>query len=78
MKRGSYEWYLYHDKQNEEPVIPLLLLSAFLLICKGGILTIIFIWTIYFCWASKNNERLNHDPEILRERESFKKIRNIK
>lgn len=76
MKYGSHEWYLYHNRKNEDPIIPLIVLSCFLLICKEGIPTIILIWTVYFIWASKNNRELDRDPEILYRRqccEEFKK-----
>lgn len=73
---GSKEWYLYHAWENEKPVIPLILLSCFLLICRGGELIIFLVWWKYFSWAHNNNKKLNCDPEILRQREAMKKYRN--
>lgn len=68
MKRGSSEWYLYHHIKNEEPIIPLIVLSCFLAICHGGIFIIILIWAYYFSWAKANNEKLNNDPYIQQQR----------
>ena len=76
MKYGSHEWYLYHAIENEGPVLPLIMLSAFLLICKGGIIAITIIWILYFSWAHDNNEKLNHDPKILEARKTYINIRN--
>lgn len=74
IKYGTHEWYLYHHIRNEDPIIPLILLSCFLVICYQGIPTIIFIWTIYFLWAKKNNNELNHDPEVLKSRVTYMNI----
>ena len=71
IKYGTREWYLYHHIKNEDPIIPLVVLSCFLVICKGGIPTIIVIWIIYFKWASNNNRMLDNDPEILRSRQVY-------
>ncbi len=76
MKYGSDEWYLYHNKMNEEPIIPLIVLSCFLAFIKSGILWIIIVWYLYFKWASKNNEELNNDPEIIERRLIYIKLRN--
>ena len=75
IKYGTREWYLYHHVKNEEPVIPLILISCFLFICKGGIFNVIVVWIWYATWAHKNNDMLNNDPEVLRERESYKKYK---
>lgn len=71
---GSEEWYLYHHFKNEKPVFPLILLSIFLLICRGGQLWIIIIWIYYFSWASKNNRELDNDLEVLKDREGWRRI----
>jgi len=68
---GSREWRLYHDPDNEKPVIPLILLSCFLFICKGGILLIILVWVWYFSWAHKNNKKLDNDPKVLESRRTL-------
>lgn len=73
---GSSEWYLYHDYDNEKPIIPLILLSCFLFICKGGIIWLGLIWGKYFIWAHENNEKLNKDPEILEKRRIWIESRN--
>ena len=70
IKYGTPEWYLYHHYKNEAPVVPLILLSCFLFICKGGLVWIMLVWGIYFSWASKNNIELDNDPEVLRKRQS--------
>ena len=75
MKYGDDEWYLYHHIDNEKPIIPLVLLSLFLFICKGGIFLIILIWYIYFAWADNNNEKLNRDPNVLKRRELINKAK---
>ena len=75
IKYGTHEWYLYHNRKNEDPIIPLILLSCFLFICKGGIATIILIWAYYFHWAHENNEELNRDPEILLSRKYCKEFK---
>lgn len=69
MKYGDNEWYLYHHINNEKPIIPLVLLSLFLIFCYGGIFWIILIWYIYFAWANNNNEKLNNDPNVLKRRQ---------
>lgn len=68
MKRGDREWYLYHHIDNEKPIIPLILLSCFLFICHNGIVWISITWICYFTWASKNNRKLDNDPEIQQAR----------
>jgi hypothetical protein len=75
IERGSREWYLYHHYKNEEPVIPLIALSCFFLICKGGMLMILLVWGFYFNWASDNNKELDNDPEVLKSREAYKRAR---
>ena len=72
IKYGTFEWYLYHDRSNEDPIIPLVLVSAFLSICNGGFLCIIIIWCFYFSWAHKNNVALDKDPYILGYRKAFR------
>jgi hypothetical protein len=74
IKRGSHEWYLYHHYKNEEPVIPLIALSCFFLICRGGTLMLLITWGLYFSWASSNNKDLDNDPEILKKREACKSV----
>ena len=71
---GSPEWYLYHHYKNEEPIIPLIVLSCFFLICSGGFLWLLITWGWYFSWASKNNRELDNDPDVLYHRESWKKL----
>lgn len=78
MKYGSYEWYLYHDRKNETPVLYLILLSVFLLFCHDGIASMIVIWIIYFVWAKNNNDKLNENPQIIKEREIWQKSREQK
>ena len=75
MKYGTNEWYLYHDKKNEEPVIPLIVISFFVFFIKLGILWVIFIWCCYFKWASENNKKLDNDPEIRERRWIYIKLR---
>lgn len=72
IKYGTFEWYLYHDRGNEDFIIPLVLVSAFLFICKGGIVCIGLVWTLYFLWAHKNNLELSKDPEVLAYRRAFR------
>jgi hypothetical protein len=74
IKRGSYEWYLYHHIKNEEPIIPLIVLSCFFLICNGGFIMLLLAWGFYFNWASNNNKELDNDPEILKKREKCKSM----
>lgn len=75
MKYGDEEWYLYHHIDNEKPIIPLVLLSLFLFICKNGIGLIIIIWWIYSIWAENNNKKLNNDPNVLRRRKYIKEAK---
>lgn len=78
MKYGSYEWYLYHARENEDPIVPMILATLFLLICKGGIVIIVCMWGYYFSWAHNNNEKLNHDPDILRKRRIWREAREAR
>ena len=77
MKFRSDEWYLYHYFRNEDPLIPLILWSCFLLICKPGIMIsgLFLTWYFYFSWCKKNNEKLNHDPDVLKARQAYKELR---
>lgn len=77
IERGSREWYLYHHFDNEKPIIPLIVLSCFFLICNGGTLMLLITWGFYFAWASANNQKLDNDPEILKQRESCKLAHEI-
>ena len=76
MEYGTYEWYLYHDKKNEEPVIPLIIISFFVFFIKLGIFYVMLIWTMYFLWARENNRKLDNDPEIIEQRMIYNKLRN--
>jgi hypothetical protein len=75
MKYGSNEWYLYHDKKNEEPVIPLIVISFFVFFIKLGVFYVILIWVMYFSWAKENNKKLDNDPEIIKHRMIYDKLR---
>lgn len=65
---------LYHSYKNENALPYVIIGSILLLFCKGGIPCIIALWLWYASYCSKNNEALNNDPEILRDREICKKL----
>ena len=74
IKRGDYGWYYYHAIENETPIIPLIVLSCFFLICRGGGLLILIAWGWYFIWAHNNNKRLDNNPEIIESRKFLREL----
>lgn len=70
LKHVTGEWYLWHHIKNEDALIPVIISSFLTLFCKGGgEIVSICIWVWYFYHCAQNNEKLNNDPEIVRERE---------
>ena len=73
-ERGSYNWYLYHSFKNENALLPVIVASFLLFFIHNGIVFIIFLWIWYFDYCKRNNDALNKDPKILREREIAIKV----
>lgn len=69
---GSKEWYLYHAKQNINPLGTLIFINVFLFLFKGGIPVLLMMWLFYFIWCQMNNEALNKDPMIILKREEYR------
>ena len=76
MKYGTDEWYLYHNKDNEKPIIPLIVISCMVFFIKLGIFWVAFIWWCYYLWAKSNNKKLDNDPEVIERRWIYIKLRN--
>lgn len=68
-ERGSDDWYLYHSFKNENALLPVIVFSILLLFIHNGIVFSIGLWICYFDYCKRNNDALNKDPKILKERE---------
>lgn len=74
LKHVTGEWYLYHHIKNENAMLPVIVGSFLTLFLKGGgPIMSIGIWVWYSLYCHSNNEILNNDPEILKERELWMK-----
>lgn len=74
MKHITGEWYLYHSIENENALIPVIVGSFLTLFLKQGIIISVCIWIWYAMYCSKNNQDLNNNPSVLKEREAWMKI----
>lgn len=68
-------YYTYHSKKNKEPLPLVLTLTVFASILNKRIEWWIVIWVSYFLYTVYNNNKLQNDPENLKERELLLKIR---
>lgn len=78
MKQSTGEWYLYHHINNENALLPVIVISFLTLFLHGGILISMFVWVMYILYCVANNNALNNDPVILKDREAWKKIHQEK
>lgn len=65
---------LYHSYKNENALPWVIIGTALLFFCNGGIPCIIVLWLWYSSYCKKNNEALNKDPGVLRDREIVRKL----
>lgn len=74
---NDYERYkrrLYHSYKNEN-ALPWVIIGSFILIfINNGIPCAIALWFWYICYCAKNNEALNRDPDVLKDREIVRQI----
>lgn len=59
----------YHDPKNKEMLPIVVFFSLIAIIFKAALLYELIIWGIYYSYCQSNNEKLNKDPNNLRERE---------
>ena len=59
----------YHDKRNKEVLPIVLVFSVIAIIFKNPLFWEILIWGFYWVYCSNNNEKLNKDPQNLKNRE---------
>ena len=78
MKKNTREWYLYHHFNNENALLPVVIISFLTLFLHGGIIISVFVWLMYAFYCVANNSSLNTNPQILQEREAWKKIHEEK
>lgn len=78
MKHITGEWYLYHAMENENTLIPVIIISFLTLFLYDGIIISLGIWIWYAMYCSKNNNALNNNPRVLKEREAWMKIHREK
>lgn len=67
--KQTREWYLWHNIKNENALLPVIVISCLVIFLHNGILYSACIWLWYANYCSNNNEKLNRDPKILKERE---------
>lgn len=76
VKRNDPDWYLYHHIKNEDALIPVIIASFLSFFCNGGgWLVSICIWIWYFMYCHKNNNKLDNDPYIIKERQAYIELR---
>ena len=80
IKPGSYDYYLYHNRDNENSILWFIVLTPIFFLFSGGdsmfvsVLYVIGLWIAYFIMCFVNNEKMNMDPEIIKNREILFKI----
>ena len=67
--KQSREWYLWHSIKNENALLPVIVISFFAFFMYNGWLISLCIWIWFAIYCKNNNEKLNNNQEILRERE---------
>lgn len=79
IKPRSYDYYLYHNKENENSILWFIVLTPIFFLFSGGsmvvsVLYVIGLWVAYAVMCYVNNEKMNMDAEILKKREILFKI----
>jgi len=77
-QRKFYEkhtYHLYHAYKNSEALLYFIPLTPIAFLIFGGHLGVIGLWGIYIFYCIYNNEKLNNDPNILKERESWENFK---
>ena len=69
MLKQTGEWYLWHHYKNENALLYVIVGSFLAFFMHSGWIISLFIWIIYGIYCTKNNQNLNNNPEILRDRE---------
>lgn len=75
IKKGDYDYYLYHSIKNENALIPVIVFSFLVFFVRNGWLISLCIWIWYFNYCNKNNRELDNNPIILKKREAAKRQR---
>ena len=78
MKRITREWYLYHHFKNENALLPVIIFSCLAIFITPGVVWSLVIWIYYILYCVRNNKALDNDPQVLKERETWKKIHEEK
>ena len=78
LKQNTGEWYLYHNIKNENALLGVIISSIITFFFYNGWFISLCIWIGYGIYCNNNNEKLNNDPEILKEREFWIKVHEKK
>lgn len=74
MKHITGEWYLYHHIDNENALIPAIVISALAFFINPGVVWSFVVWIYYLVYCDINNQKLDNDSIILKEREGWKNL----
>lgn len=69
----EYEKWYYYDRENQNYVIPAIILNIICLFTGGGIIGIIFITAIFLFKSYCNNCKLDNNPEVQKAREDIRR-----
>lgn len=68
MLKQTGEWYLWHHIKNENALLYIIVISFLTLFMNSGWIISLIVWLLYSLYCYKNNQKLNNNKEILKER----------
>lgn len=73
IQRGSYEYYLYHNKENEDTILWSIIVSPILFLLASsftaGIVILIGVWIFCIICCKIRNKSMNIDADIIYKRD---------
>lgn len=73
IQRGSYEYYLYHDKSNEDTILWSIIVSPILFLLSAsfvaGIGILIGVWIFCIVCCEIRNKAMDIDADIIYKRD---------
>ena len=76
LERAEREIYnTYHHPKNKEILPIVLFFGVVFIIFKNPLFYEILLWGWYYSYCSKNNQKLNNDPYILKRRQYWIELR---
>lgn len=73
IQRGSYDYYLYHDQNNEDTILWSIILSPVLFLfsssCMGGIFIVSGVWVFCALCCFIRNKAMDLNADIIYKRD---------